>query len=72
MKRKKIGKVAVAMGGFIIVLGLITLGISALAFFGIFNTDLFLLEEPQILLIWLLLFLGVIDIISGILLWLGD
>jgi hypothetical protein len=69
MGRKTIKKVAVAIGGLIILLGMITLGISALAFFGIINPELFLNEEPRIIFIYLLLILGIIDLISGILLW---
>jgi hypothetical protein len=72
MSRKTIGKAAVAMGGLVIVVGMIMLGTSAIAFFDIFNPDLFLNEEPQVIFVWVLLILGVIDLISGIILWLGD
>ena len=70
--RKKIEKTAVVIGGLIIMVGTIMLGTSALAFLGIFDPNLFLDEGPRAVFIWMLFILGVIDFISGIILWSGE
>ena len=64
------GKAAIAIGGFIIMIGMILLGTFVLAFFGVFDTSLFLNEEGTVILVWALLILGANDLISGIILYL--
>lgn len=63
------GKAAVAIGGFIIMIGMILLGTFVLAFFGVLDTSLFLNEEGRVILVWVLLILGATDLISGIILY---
>ncbi|OYT46919.1 hypothetical protein B6U79_05005 [Candidatus Bathyarchaeota archaeon ex4484_231] len=66
--RETTKKIVIAIGGFIILAGVILLSTFSLAFFGIFNPDLFLSKEIQLVLVWALLIIGVIDLISGIIL----
>lgn len=68
--KERIGRAAVAIGGFIIMIGVILLGTFVLAFFGVFDTSLFLNEEGRVILVWALLILGATDLISGIILYL--
>ena len=63
-----ISKVAVTLGGFIIIVGIILLGAFSLVVFGIFDPTLFLAEDIKNLFIWSLFILGVVDLISGIIL----
>lgn len=49
--------------------GMILLGTFVLAFFGVFDTGLFLNEEGRVILAWALLILGATDLISGIILY---
>ena len=58
-----------AIGGFIIMIGMILLGTFVLAFFGVLDTSLFLNEEGRVILVWVLLILGATDLISGIILY---
>lgn len=69
ISREGIGKAAVAIGGFIIMIGMILLGTFVLAFFGVLDTSLFLNEEGRVILVWALLILGATDLISGIILY---
>ena len=61
-----IGKAEIAVGGFIVVAGIIMLGTFFFACFRIFDLGLFLSEENLVVFVWVLFFLGVIDLVSGI------
>jgi hypothetical protein len=66
-----VDKISTIMGGFIIILGIILLGIFSLIYLNMFN-PIFLLDETlQIIFIWILLILGLVDLISGIILFLS-
>jgi len=67
-RRERTVKAAVAIGGFIIMVGMIMLGTSALAFFSIFDSSLFFIEDIQVVFVWMLLFLGVADLVAGVIL----
>ena len=63
------GKIAVVIGGFLIMIGMILLGIFFLAMFGTLGTHLLINENFAKALMSILLIIGVIDIISGFMLW---
>lgn len=64
-------KMAVAMGGFIIFVGIVLLGIFSLTFFGVLEPDLLIGPVYRLLFVYVLLILSIIDLISGILLLKG-
>ena len=66
--RRTIGKAIAAIGGFMIMVGMIMLGTFALAFFNVFSPDLFLNKGIQVVLIWTLLIIGLADLIAGLVL----
>ncbi len=63
------GKIAVVIGGFLIMVGMILLGIFFLAIFGTFGTDLLMDENFAKAFMSVLLIIGVIDLVSGLMLW---
>jgi len=65
---RRLGKVAVAIGGFIIMVGMIMIGVFALAFFGIFDIGAFMNTEYLAVFMIVLLITGVLDLIAGIIL----
>jgi len=65
---RRLGKVAVAIGGFIIMVGMIMIGVFALAFFGIFDIGAFMNTKYLIVFMIALLITGVLDLIAGIIL----
>lgn len=69
--KKFIDKISIIIGGFIIILGVIFLGAFSLIYLNMFDPILFLDETIQIILIWILLILGVVDLISGTILLLS-
>jgi hypothetical protein len=60
---------AVALGGFLILIGIIMIGVFAIISFG-FIEDVGVLENPdyRVLSLWILLVVGVFDLVSGIML----
>jgi len=70
MERKlgKIAKISAVIGGFLIMTGLIMLGVFSLSFFKIFNPDILVKEDILVILMWILLFIGILDLVSGIIL----
>ncbi len=64
----KFGRFSSALGGFLIFLGMVMIGIFALALFGFMDITIFGSENYRALLILILLVVSVLDIISGIIL----
>ena len=65
---RRLGKVAVAIGGFIIMVGMIMIGVFALAFLGIFDIGAFINTKYLVVFMIALLITGVLDLIAGIIL----
>jgi hypothetical protein len=63
------GKIAVVIGGFLIIIGMILLGIFFLAMFGTLGTDLLIDENFAKAFMLVFLIIGVIDMVSGLMLW---
>jgi len=68
MGPRKLGKVAAAIGGFLIMMGMILMGIFALLLFDILDVTMFMGSEYQVLFTLVLLAIGVCDLVSGIIL----
>jgi hypothetical protein len=66
--REIIKKTAVALGGFIILVGIVMLATFSLAIFGIFDLNIFLSEEAQMIFVCVLLILGIVDLVAGLIL----
>ncbi len=58
---------AVALGGFLIFIGIIMIGVFALVFSGVVDVGV-LRKEYLMLSLWVLLVIGVLDVVSGIIL----
>ena len=67
MSSHRLSKVAVALGGFLIFLGITMIGVFALVFSGVVDVSV-LRKEYRMLLLWVLLVIGVLDVMSGIIL----
>jgi len=65
---RRLGKIAVAIGGFIIMVGMVMIGVFALAFFGIFDIGAFMNTKYIVVFMIALLITGVLDLIAGIIL----
>ena len=59
---------AAVIGGFLIFVGVILLGVFALSFFKLFDPSLLVKESVLMILMWILLIVGILDITSGIIL----
>jgi hypothetical protein len=59
-------RVAVALGGFLIFVGIIVVSVFLISFFGM--VDLSILESESLPLL-LLLAIGLVDLVAGIILW---
>ena len=67
MNSHGLSKVAVAMGGFLILVGITMIGVFALVFSGVVDFSV-LGKEYRMLFLWVLLVIGVLDMVSGIIL----
>lgn len=67
MSSHRLSKVAVAVGGFLIFVGITMIGVFALVFSGVVDVSV-LEKEYQMLFLWVLLVIGVLDVVSGIIL----
>lgn len=67
MSTNRLSKVAVAVGGFLIFMGITIIGIFALVFSGVVNVSA-LGREYRMLFLWVLLVIGILDVLSGIIL----
>jgi len=65
-KLKKLSRVAVALGGFLIFVGTIMTAISALVFYDLLNVPVG--SEQENLFMWFLLIVSLLNLASGILL----
>jgi len=63
-------RVAVALGGFLIFVGIIVVSIFLISFFGIVDLSILEAENLQNLSLLLLLVVGLVDLVAGIMLWL--
>ena len=64
----KLGKLAAVIGGFLIMVGMILLGVFALSIFNLFDPSFLIKEDVQLILMWILLVVGILDLASGIIL----
>jgi hypothetical protein len=67
--RKWFSRFAVALGGFLIFVGIIVIGIFLIDYFGMIDLNILETENLQSLPFFMLLALGLVDLIAGILLW---
>ena len=66
--RRKIGIATTAFGGFLIMIGIVMMGIFVLVLFNILDITTFMEPQFRTLFIFALLAIGVCDLISGIIL----
>jgi hypothetical protein len=66
--REIVKKTAVALGGFIILVGIVLLGTFSLVIFGVFDPNVFLSGEAQMIFVCILLILGIVDLVAGLIL----
>ena len=66
--RRKAGIAATAFGGFLIMIGIVMMGIFVLVLFNILDITTFMEPQFRTLFIFALLAIGVCDLISGIIL----
>ncbi len=59
---------AVALGGFLIFIGIIMVGVFAMVFFEFVDLSALENQEYRMLSLWILLVVGVFDLLSGIIL----
>jgi len=67
--RKWFSRFAVALGGFLIFVGIIVIGAFLISFFGIVDLSVLETENLQNLPLLLLLAIGLADLVAGIILW---
>ena len=68
LNQRRLSRVAVAIGGFLIMVGMILLGIFALALFKIIDVSAFVDTQSTAILMLVLMIIGVLDVVSGFLL----
>lgn len=59
---------AVALGGFLIFMGIIMIGVFVMIFFGFVDVSALENQQYRMLSLWVLLVVGVFDLVSGIIL----
>jgi hypothetical protein len=67
--RKWFSRFAVALGGFLIFVGIIIIGIFLIDYFGMIDLSILETENLQNLPFFMLLAIGLVDLIAGIILW---
>ncbi|MGD9130520.1 MAG: hypothetical protein PVH73_02975 [Candidatus Bathyarchaeota archaeon] len=67
--RKWFSRFAVALGGFLIFVGIIVVGVFLIGFFDIVDLSILETENLQNLALLLLLAIGLTDLVAGIILW---
>ncbi len=65
---KRFSRFAVALGGFLIFVGIIVIGVFLIGFFGMVDLSILESENLQSLPL-LLLAIGLVDLVAGIILW---
>ena len=66
---KKFSRVAVALGGFLIFLGIIVMAVFVVGSLGMIDFTAIEGENIQSVLVVMLLAIGIIDLVAGIILW---
>jgi len=67
--RKWFSRFAVALGGFLIFVGIIVIGVFLIDYFGMIDLNILETENLQNLPFFMLLAIGLVDLIAGIILW---
>ncbi|PVX23394.1 MAG: hypothetical protein CW716_12345 [Candidatus Bathyarchaeum sp.] len=67
--KKWFSRFAVALGGFLIFVGIIVIGAFIIGFFGMIDLSILETENIQNLSLLLLLAVGFVDLVAGIILW---
>ena len=67
--RKLFSRFAVALGGFLIFVGIIIIGVFITGYFGIVDIAVLETENLQNLVLLMLLTVGLVDLVAGIMLW---
>jgi len=67
--RKRFSRFAVALGGFLIFVGIIVIGVFIIGFLGVVDLSIIETENLQGIFLGLLLAIGLIDLVAGIVLW---
>jgi len=63
-----LSRFAVALGGFLIFVGIVIIGVFILVFFGFIDVGILESEKYRMLSLWALLAIGALDLVSGIIL----
>ena len=66
---KWFSRFAVALGGFLIFVGIIVVGVFIIGFLGVVDFGIIETENLQGIFLGLLLAIGLVDLVAGILLW---
>lgn len=66
---KKFSRFAVALGGFLIFLGIIVMAVFVVSSLGMIDFTVIESENIQSVLVLMLLSIGVIDLVAGVILW---
>ena len=67
--RKRFSRFAVALGGFLISVGIIVIGVFLIGFLGVVDFSIIDSESLQSIPLLLLLAIGLVDLLAGIILW---
>ena len=67
--RKWFSRFAVALGGFLIFVGIIVIGVFLIDYFGMIDLNILETENLQNLPFFMLLAIGLVDLIAGFILW---
>jgi hypothetical protein len=67
--RKWFSRFAVALGGFLIFVGIIVVGVFLVSYFGMVDFSALESDSLQNLSLLLLLIIGLVDLVAGIILW---
>ncbi len=67
--RKLLSRFAVALGGFLIFVGIVVIGGFLIGFLGVVDFSIVESENLQSLFLGLLLAIGLVDLVAGIILW---
>jgi len=65
----KLGRIAVAVGGFLIMIGMILISTFILTLFNVLDIGVFTDETHMVLLTVALISVGVLDVVAGVMLW---
>ena len=66
---KKLSRFAVALGGFLIFVGMIVTAVFVISFLGVVDFNIIETENLQNLSLWMLLVIGLLDLVAGFILW---